>query len=349
MKVQQLPFSIMILGLSMVSLAAEAKSVAYIANGTGNPSDPATRGVFVCDLDDSGQLSRCRGTDYKTIIDSVTSYNVWDQYFFLYIADEKQGVSLCSINTFDAKHQGDISNCVATPDTNVPNWQPSSIAFPVQSDKDVQYYGFVTDLNQHIYQCAIPYIDMKMTTCTNAISSNEPENWNPVKVVFKTVGDTQYAYVAGSSIYQCSLNKDYSFHDCKAAVADKTPAWTPTDVTFATVHGKNIVYVSSFSNLSFGKPGLYRCNVMSDGSFQACASVTGYPDKNTGSREIAIYQTKGKQIAFVASGTDLYSCTINPDGNFSACAVVPAAGNPGWSAWGIDIRNFDAKSKKPHK
>lgn len=337
--------------------ASAAPFVVYVTSGMGNDNDNA--GTYQCSIDaTSGQLSSCIQTSYKGIADSVTNYSyttasTGNQVLaFAYLADEQKGITLCSIippGLPIKKPAGSFDECTVTPTSGAPaNWRPSGLAIPETPDNYPMQYAYVADFSGHVYQCSIPYNDMKLTTCVVA-AAKEPWN-NPNKVITKKIGGAQYAYVAANEgVFQCSLKQDFSFGECKSVVTDKAPKWSATDVTFATVNNAQIAYVASYSMFpGMGNPGLYRCNVADDGTFNKCASVTGNPAQDGNTREVAIFQGKTQQFALVSDSVNVYSCAISPDGNFSACAATPAK-QPVWYPFGISILDFGTQTNKVQK
>ncbi len=296
-------------------------------------------GLYQCSIAENGQLSSCKQTIYKSNANSAALYTIWDQFQFVYIAGDFDGLTQCKLNP-----DGSLSECQKTPAKNTPDWKPSGITFASVSGND---YGYVSDLNGHVYQCSYPYNDGLFASCTNAVSSGEP-SWGAVnKISFAMIEDTQYAYVsADAGVFQCALNKDGSFHQCKNALAGKAPRWSPAGITFAQVNGGKIAYVTSVAFApGMGIPGLFHCNVTKDGTLDKCSSVAGYPEVDSNSSELVIVDGKGSQSALIASTSNMYLCTINPDGNFSACAITPTQAPKNWTPYGVVTKALQDSSK----
>lgn len=292
---------------------------------------------------------------------------------YAYVADARDfenppyaaGVFQCHLNS-----SGGLEFCAATPSSDAPNWQPSSISF---ATVNAIKYAYVSDSNNlQIHQCQVDS-DGAFSAC-GLVSA---DTGSPVN--FASFSGTQYAYLVNAGVLnQCQLNNsDGSFGSCEATPSSNVPgSWQSVlSLNFATVNNTPYAYVIATTGFFLSK--VFQCAVdeqtgdligstcqdITDnsmslplslssttvnnnqyayvGSLFSGLSVCGLNSNNgsftacTSLSETRPYQMSFKtinntQYAYVAGQDGVSQCSLNSDGSFGSCALTPAE-NSVWS------------------
>lgn len=274
------------------------QDVAYITDSINNT-------VLVCGLDPDGKPSKSCSVALDNTLSKPTEVAIGDagDQQYLYVTNhESHKILVCAIG---GKIDHDTCNYTAE---NI--LSPFGLAFNTINGTNYAYIASSDSGSGSIYYCKVNQIDGSLYECNKTATTILGMN-SPSGIVFNTVNQIRYAYIADLGvaqdglIYKCNVEDDGSLSTCESI----------SDTTFSKTAGiafddNNKAYIiNSISNT------LVSCDVSTLGGLSNCAVVDTASFPLSQPTSIAMKSFNSKNYLYIAnfSSNKILKCEIaNP-------------------------------------